>query len=163
VVRDALFDLMLKAGFAPQKDAPVYCLGHRSGQPATLRPADILMAGDDHDRDCVDVTVVSPITSTNQVEVVVGKAAEDAEVRKYAKHSEACEQAGFGFKAFAIDVFGVMSKNSYKLLQRVCSRLIREVGYPKYKAVATCLRRISFAVQLGVARQLIACRCVKDV
>jgi hypothetical protein len=161
-VRDALFDLMQKARFFPVKDAPVSCLGHRSGQLTALRPADLLVAGDDFERDCVDVTVVSPITTTNQAEVVIGKAAEDAELRKYRKHQEACEQAGFGFKAFAVDVFGVMSKSASKLLQRVCSKLTREVGYPKYKAQAICLRRVSFSVQLGVARQFIASREVYD-
>lgn len=37
-------------------------------------------------------------------------------------------------------------------------RLERFGGYPTYKAVATCLRRISFAIQLGMSGQFIACR-----
>ena len=37
LVRDALFDLMVKARFNPVKDAPVCCLGHRSWQPARGR------------------------------------------------------------------------------------------------------------------------------
>jgi hypothetical protein len=158
LVRDALFDLMVKARFNPIKDAAVSCLGHRSGQLAALRPADILMAGDDFDQDCVDVTIVSPLTTNNQAEVVVGKAAADAEVRKYDKHMVPCEQAGFGFKAFAADVFGVLTPKSYSLLRRIWTRLIREAGYPKYRAVAMCLRRVSFAIQLGVARQFVASR-----
>jgi hypothetical protein len=158
LVRDALFDLTLKARFAPQKDAPVTCLGFRSGQAAAFRPADLLVAGDDFDQDCVDVTVVSPLVTNNQPEVVVGKKAEEAEKKKYQKHQEACENAGFGFKAFAMDVFGVLAEQSLKFLKRVCSKLMREADYPKYMASAICYRRISFSVQLGVARQFLACR-----
>jgi hypothetical protein len=160
-VRDALYDLLLKARFSPEKEAPIRCFGYRSGgQSALFRPADILMAGDDFDQDCVDITIVSPITTNNQAVVVVGKTANEAEARKIAKHKGPCERAGFGFKVFATDVFGVLSKNSAVLLQRICSKLSREVGYAKYMAKAICIRKISFAVQLGVAQQLIACRGV---
>jgi hypothetical protein len=162
-VRDALFDLMLKARFDPVKDAPVTCLGMQSGRPAAFRPADILMAGDDFDRDCVDVTVVSPLVTNNQREVEVGKAAQSAEDRKVAKHNAACEAARYGFKAFAVDVFGVMGRESSRLLGRICNRMIRETCCAEYKAKAICLRRISMSVQLGVARQLLASREIVDV
>jgi hypothetical protein len=157
-VRDALFDLMLKARFDPVKDAAVTCLGMQSGRPTAFRPADILMAGDDFDRDCVDVTVVSPLVTNNQRAVEVGKAAQSAEDRKIAKHMAACEAAGYGFKAFALDVFGVMGKESGRLLRRVCNKMVRETCCAEYKATAICLRRISMAVQLGVARQMVASR-----
>jgi hypothetical protein len=52
------------------KDAPVTCFGMQSGRLATFRPADILKAGDDFDRDFVDVTVVSPLVSNRQPAVV---------------------------------------------------------------------------------------------
>jgi hypothetical protein len=120
------------------------------------------MAGDDFDRDCVDVTVVSPLVTNRQPQVVVGKMAEEAHRGKVNKHLRACEDAGYGFRAFAVDVFGVLSKDSYNLLRRIWTRMIRETGYPKYKAVAVCLRRVSFAIQLGVARQCLACREVRE-
>jgi hypothetical protein len=161
-VRDALYDLLVRARFNPTKDAPVTCLGHQSGRPTALRPADILMSGDDFDNDCVDVTVVSPLVTNNQRAVIVGKAARDAEGMKVRKHSLPCEQAGFGFKAFAVDVFGVLSPDSAKLLDRVKSRMVRETCCAEYKAAAICFRRISFAVQLGVARQLIMSHRIQD-
>ena len=157
-VRDALYDLMSKARFDPRKDADVTCLGTISGRPAAFRPADILMAGDDFDKDCVDVTVVSPLCSTRQPEVEVGKAAQRAEKNKINKHLAACEAAGYGFKAFAIDVFGVMGEESAMLLRRICKKMIRETCCAKYKAMAICYRRVSMAVQLGVARQMVASR-----
>lgn len=36
--------------------------------------------------------------------------------------------------------------------------LVRFGGNPTYKAATTCLRKVSFAIQLGVAGQCVACR-----
>jgi len=163
IVRDAIYDSMVKGrSWAPEKDAQVTCLGHNRGQAVAFRPADILANGDDFDKDCIDCTVVSPIKATNPVAIQVRQAAEVAEAKKYTKHLAACESAGYGFKAFAIDVFGVMAKESSKLLQRIISKLVREMSYPVYRATALVLRRVSFAVQLGVARNVILCRAVHD-
>ena len=85
-----------------------------------------------------------------------------AESRKFEKHFLACEAAGFGFHAFAIDVFGVMGPKSKLLFNRVIEKMIRETCCAKYKAKAICQRRISMAVQLGVSRQLLASREVRD-
>ena len=162
IVRDALFDLMLPCRFDPVKEAPVACLGFRSDRPTALRPADILMAGDDFDRDCVDVTVVSPLVTNNQPAIKVGDAAQRAELGKIEKHGLACEAAGYGFRAFAMDVFGVLGKESKLLLNRVIEKMSRETCCARYKAQAICQRRISLALQLGVSRQLLASREVVD-
>jgi Reverse transcriptase (RNA-dependent DNA polymerase) len=160
LVRDALFDLLQKAKFHPVKDAPVTCLGLKQGRVAHYRPADLLIAGDDHERDCLDVTVVSPIVSTNQPVVVVGAKAELEGRHKHHKHQGPCEESGFGFLAFAIDVFGVPASESLLFLRRIVSKLVREADYPHYMASAIVFRRISIALQIGVARQLLASRKV---
>jgi hypothetical protein len=162
LVRDALFDIMMKARFNPVKDAQVTCLGLRHGQLTNFRPADLLVSGDDFEKDCIDITVVSPIITNHQPVIVVGAKAESAERLKYQKHQAACEQAGLGFKAFAIDVFGVPAKESLKVLHRICSRMMREGDYPEHMATAICFRRVSFAVQLGVARLFIASRAISS-
>ena len=162
-VRDALFDLMIYGRFNPVKDADVMCLGHRSDRPTALRPADLLIAGDGYfDRNCVDVTIVSPIVTNNQPNIKVGDAAQRAEQAKYDKHAQACDTAGYGFNAFAMDVFGVRGKQSNILLERVIEKMSRETCCPKYKSQAICHRRISMALQLGVSRQLLASRRVVD-
>jgi hypothetical protein len=159
-VRDALFDLAAMARFAPVKDAPVRCLGHSSYSGLThgFRPADVLIAGDDFAQDCVDVTVVCPFTTTmtGGAALVIGKKVNDSEEDKYRKHQEACENASYGFKAFAIDVFGVMGTRSLQLLYRIRNAMVRTSGHPMRKATAICHRRISLAVQKGVARQVLA-------
>jgi hypothetical protein len=153
IVRDALHYLAGKAGFHPRRDAQVYCLG-MSG--TKLRPADILMSGDDYAEDCIDVTVVSPIPSTITSEIKIGNKVEASELAKYRKHELACENAAYGFKAFAVDVFGVIAKRSLHLLHRIRNSMVRSSGYPDWLATAVCYRRISIAVQIAVARRTVA-------
>jgi hypothetical protein len=153
VVRDALYDLGIRAGFNPVKDASVHCLGLTSSH--TLRPADLLVRGDDYDRDCIDVTVVSPLRKTMSAGFTPGLAASTAERGKYVKHEAACNLANYGFKAFAADVFGVLGPRSEQFLDRLCNAFCSSSGLPSSVAYSICRRRVSFAVQLGVCRQLL--------
>ena len=123
--------MMIYGRFNPVKDAVVMCLGHRSDRPTALRPADLLIAGDGYfDRNCVDATIVSPIVTNNQPNIKVGDAAQRAEQAKYDKHAQACDTAGYGFNAFAMDVFGVRGKQSNILLERVIEKMSRETCCP---------------------------------
>ena len=106
--------------------------------------------------------VVSPLVTNNQPDIKVGDAAQRAELGKIEKHGLACEAAGYGFRAFAMDVFGVLGKESKLLLNRVIEKMSRETCCARYKAQAICQRRISLALQLGVSRQLLASREVAD-
>jgi hypothetical protein len=157
IVRNALFDLAVMARFSPIKDGPVQCLGRsgHSGLTHMFRPADILLAGDDFAQDCVDVTVVCPLSSRITTDIVIGKKVNNSEADKYRKHQEACENASFGFKAFAIDVFGVVATRSLQFLYRIRNAMVRSAGYSPRMATAICHRRISLAVQMGVARQAV--------
>jgi hypothetical protein len=163
LVRDALFDLAQKTGFAPEKNANVACLGFRANQPTILRPADLLVEGDSYPQDCIDITVVSPIITNSQGSIKVGFKALEAEKNKVKKHEEACFNSGFGFKPFAMDVFGVLAPKSISFLKRIRTKLIYKFEYPSYMASAIVFRRISFSVQLGVARQFLACNVLQDI
>jgi hypothetical protein len=159
-VRDALSGILELAGFRPVNDAAVTCLGSHDER---LRPADILIAGDSTAGVCVDVTIVSPLSpQAARCQEAVGAMAAKAESDKKVKHGEACCAAGFGFRAFAADVCGVLAPEAHGLLQRIIERLMHEFGYPRYKATAICYRRISMAIQIGVARQVVASRAVVD-
>ena len=72
---------------------------------------------------------------------------------KSKKHEGTCTLSGFGFKPFAMDVFGVLAPRSVSFLKRICNKLMHLYDYPSHVASAIVNRRISFAVQLGVARQ----------
>jgi hypothetical protein len=154
-VRDALYDLAKKAGFHPEKDANVQCLGWNG---ARQRPADLKISGDgDFAFDCVDVTVVCPFSSTEPAngDLVVGKKAKDAEELKYHKHEEACHNAAYGFKAFSMEVFGALGKRSMELLDRIRKAIVRS-GEAGKKATAICYRKTSIALQRGIVRQVLA-------
>ena len=123
----------------------------------SFRPADILLNWD-APKTCIDVTAVSPIRANMPVNFHPGAAALSAQEQKYLKHSDACEAAGYGFRAFAVDAFGVLAPDSNKFLKRLASLLEVTKNYPEYLARQLVYRRISFAIHLGVARQLVARR-----
>jgi hypothetical protein len=149
---------MRLANFNPIREANVSCLGTKSDRPTLLRPADILCSGDDYDRDCIDVTVVSPLISKNQPVVEPGKKAQKAEDEKIKKHQDSCHEAGYGFQPFSIDIFGIMGSKTKSLFSRIVNNMVRCNGYESWKAMAIASRKISIAVQIGVARQILAAR-----
>jgi len=77
---------------------------------------------------------------------------------KYRKHEDACAAAGYGFRAFVVDAFGVLAPDAKSILKRLASLLEVTKNYPEYLARQLVHRRISFAVHVGVARQLVARR-----
>jgi len=163
IVRNSLIDLMRLAGFNPIREAGVTCLGTQSNRPTLFRPADILCSGDDFDKDCVDVTVVSPLTSNNQNVVKPGFKAQKAESLKIKKHMLACEEAGYGFKPFAVDIFGIMADETKVLFRRVINSIARRCGYETWKAQTIAKRKLSIAIQIGLSRQILAARGAGDV
>jgi hypothetical protein len=163
LVRDALYDLMNLAGFHPLKDAPVQCLGMKDSSVRHFRPADLLVAGDNHAQDCIDITVVSPIRSRMPAATNVWNAVENAEEEKYKKHSDPCEEANYGFKAFAASVFGVLAHRSDCLLFRVQVAMARFRGYSLPEAASICRNRISVAIQLAVVRHILSRQVVSEV
>jgi hypothetical protein len=82
----------------------------------------------------------------------VGKAAYDAEKKKNNKHKEACEQDGF--QPFATDTSGVLSPSSYLYLCRTATSYAGLANRPYAYALSLCLRRVSFAIQKGLAYQI---------
>jgi hypothetical protein len=147
-----LQQILYLAGFKPIRDANVVCIGPNN---EALRPADILANGDRCGHQvCIDVTLVSNMCENYPKPYVVGKAVLDADIRKNKKHSEACEKAGYGFQAFASDTSGVLSPDSYTFLCRLATSYAAITNRPYAYALSLCLRRVSFAIQKGLALQL---------
>lgn len=65
----------------------------------------------------VDVTAVSPFCTNNQPPVVVGEMADDADLRKYSKNMQSCDEAGQDFQASAVDVYSVKAEKSLGLMR----------------------------------------------
>mgnify|MGYP000193649203 FL=1 len=152
VVR-AYHDLAIVAGMHPVMDAPVKCLGENNG---VLRPADLLVDGDNNARMCVDITVVSPFLVAASRPFQIGKAGKDAEVKKYKKHLEPCESNSYDFWACASDVLGLIPETSYSFIKRLAKAYSSRSGKPYADCLSICCRRICFSIRLAVTRQLSA-------
>jgi hypothetical protein len=161
-VVDALYDISQGSGFHPTANAPVQCLETTVNNVTMLRPADLLIDGDARKQVCVDVTIVSPLSMAKSVLPegrVPGFLAKDAAKRKIEKHALACTRAEFEFIPFALDVCGAADKDGWDLLQRLSHKWSEHMGKPYAYALSLARRRISFAVQLGVSRQLSPLLC----
>ena len=67
-----------------------------------------------------------------------------------------CEANSHEFSPFAVDVFGVMAPQAHSMLRRIINGLVTTRGFAVYLATQVAYRKISFAIQLGVAQQLVA-------
>jgi hypothetical protein len=159
IVVRAYNDLAVVAGLHPVMDAPVKCLGVTNG---IVRPADLLVDGDNNVRMCVDVTVVSPFLASASRPFQVGKAATDAETKKYKKNLEPCELSSYDFMACAADVLGVIPVTSYSFIRRLARAYSARSGKSYADCLSICCRRICFSIRLGVARQLAASKMFLD-
>ncbi len=157
----SISDLSRKAGYSPTLNAPVQCLGENSaGSFRAGRPADILVvAGDSFNSTCIDVTVVSPLTSaksTTNYGTVPGTLVKYAAKNKNKKYLAGCEAAGRGFLPFALDTCGLLDAQGWRFLCRLGSRIAERDQSTFSDAISSCYRRISFALQKNLARQLVS-------
>jgi hypothetical protein len=118
-----------------------------------LRPGDLVVEGDDYLQTCVDVTVVAPIKKTIP-HSAVGVDVQLAEDYKIAKNFLACERSHFGFLPFAVDVFGGVGSKSEAFLRRLSFAWAAVSAFPISYISSLSKRKVSFAIQLGIARQL---------
>jgi hypothetical protein len=154
-VRDVLFDVFRCAGISAKKEAPVNFLTDPQEGRSTLRPADVMVygwVGGKHA--CVDLTGVSPLVGLRAGTFTVGQAALKAASCKVAKHEKACSDNQHAFIPFAFDTFGFLAPEAASLLQRVQKVMNSNVVSPRAKNVI--FTRIGFAIQKGLAAQLVA-------
>ncbi|GKB46180.1 putative reverse transcriptase domain-containing protein [Tanacetum coccineum] len=155
LVRDVLYDVLKRAGISSRKEAPVNFLTDPLEGRSTLRPADILVfgwAGGKHA--CVDLTGVSPLVGLRDNGFVAGQAALKAESSKVAKHEKACLENQYVFILFAFDTFGFLAPEAEEFLNRV-QRVVQS-NFSTPKTQNFIFSRIGFAIQKGVAVQLVA-------
>ncbi|GJX53564.1 hypothetical protein Tco_0281933, partial [Tanacetum coccineum] len=155
LVRDVLYDVLKRAGISSRKEAPVNFLTDPLEGRSTLRPADILVfrwAGGKHA--CVDLTGVSPLVGLKDNGFVAGQAALKAESSKVAKHEKACLENQHVFIPFAFDTFGFLAPEAEEFLNRV-QRVVQS-NFSTPKTQNFIFSRIGFAIQKGVAAQLVA-------
>ena len=155
LVRDVLYDVLKRAGISSKKEAPVNFLKDPLEGRSTLRPADILVFGwTGAKHACVDLTGVSPLVGLRDTGFVAGQAALKAESSKVAKHEKACLENQHVFIPFAFDTFGFLAPEAEKFLSRV-QRVVQS-NFSTLKNQNFIFNRIGFAIQKGVAAQLVA-------
>jgi hypothetical protein len=153
-VRDVLFDIFRRAGVSVKKEAPVNFLTDPQEERSTLRPADVTVygwVGGKHA--CVDLTGVSPLVGLGTRTFTAGKAALKAASCKVVKHEKACSDNQHAFIPFAFDIFGFLEPEAVSLLHRIQKIMNSNVVSPR--AMNVVFKRIGFAIQKGVAAQLI--------
>ncbi|KAL5732102.1 hypothetical protein ACHQM5_004757 [Ranunculus cassubicifolius] len=142
-------------GIFAKKEAPVNFLTDPQEGRSTLRPADVLVfgwVGGKHA--CVDLTGVSPLVGLGSGVFTVGHAALKAASAKVAKHEKACIDNQHAFIPFAFDTFGFLAPDAVELLKRVQKVMHSNVMTPR--SVDVVFKRIGFAIQKGLAVQLVA-------
>ncbi|GKE72707.1 hypothetical protein Tco_1534748 [Tanacetum coccineum] len=155
MVRDVFFDICRHVGISAKKEAPVNFLTDPSDRRSTLRPPDILIfgwVGGKHA--CVDLTGDSPLVGLSSRGFTVGHATLKVASCKVAKHEKACIENQHVFIPFAFDTFGFLAPEAVELLTRVQRVMNSNVMTPRSANVV--FNRIGFAIQKGLAAQLVA-------
>nr|GEX86755.1 putative reverse transcriptase domain-containing protein [Tanacetum cinerariifolium] len=154
-IRDVLYDVLKRAGISSKKKAPVNFLTDPLEGRSTLRQTNILVfgwAGGKHA--CVDLTRVSPLVGLRDNGFVAGQAALKAKSSKVAKHEKACLENQHVFIPFAFDTFGFLAPEAEEFLTR--AQRVVQSNFLTPKTQNFIFSRIGFAIQKGVAAQLVA-------
>ncbi|KAM0014048.1 putative exostosin [Helianthus debilis subsp. tardiflorus] len=153
-VRDVLWDILRRAGISAKKEAPVNFLTDPMEGRSTLRPADLLVFGWARGKHaCVDLTGVSPLVGLKENGFVAGQATRKAESKKVNKHAKACAENQHVFVPFAFETFGFLAPEAIQFLTRV-QRVIHNNSASGGRGFV--FGRLGFAIQKGVAAQLVA-------
>jgi len=154
-VRDVLFDIFRRTEISVKKEAPVNFLTDPLDKRSTLRSADVMVYGCVGGKHvCVDLTGVSPLVGLGVGPFIVGQTALKATSSKVAKHEKACFDNQHAFIPFAFDTFGFLAPEVVDLLHRVQKVMHNNVMSPRSMNVV--FTRIGFAIQKGLAAQLVA-------
>jgi hypothetical protein len=100
------------------------------------------------------VTIVTPFIKDKQH--IQGSRARWAEENKYRKYQDICHNSGYGFRAFAIDVFGYLPPKSFALLERLTSAIAFRTGRDFSLVVNDVNRQISCSLQVAIANQFLS-------
>ena len=97
---------------------------------------------------------MSPLVGLRDNRIVAGQAVLKAESGKVMKHEKACKENQHVFIPFAFDTFGSLAPEAVGFLKRVQRVVHSNITTPKNHNFV--FSRIGFAIQKGVAAQLVA-------
>jgi hypothetical protein len=102
----------------------------------------------------VDLTGVSPLVGLGTRTFIAGHAALKAASCKVVKHEKSCSDNQHAFIPFAFDTFGFLAPEAVSLLHRIQKIMNSNIVSPRIMNVV--FKRIEFAIQKGVAAQIVA-------
>nr|GEX90751.1 hypothetical protein [Tanacetum cinerariifolium] len=97
---------------------------------------------------CVDLTGSSPLTQTELVDFVPGRAVIDVAQRKRGKYMDKCAAIGYGFLPFSFSSLGELEADVITLLKRILKfSMTQDIGA---RAAVHIFNMISFAIVKGM-------------
>nr|GEW13603.1 hypothetical protein [Tanacetum cinerariifolium] len=147
---DTLVDICFRSGISADKEVDN---GLGGGRDKALRPADMLLYSWDVGRDvCVDLTGSSPLTQTEMIDFVSGRAVLEAAQRKCAKYEAKCADIGYGFLPFSFSSLGVLENDVVTLMKWIRKfSVAQDIGA---RAAIHIFNKIGFSIAKGVGPQL---------
>ena len=113
-----------------------------------IRPADVSLSSEQ----CVGMTVSMSTSDTYKAHAVV----KDVNIRaeeKVKKSEATCKAYGLEITPIVLDCCGIIYSDAWRLLQRFADS--NQTSTPYSKCIAICRCKISFALHLGLAHQLV--------
>ena len=104
---------------------------------------------------CVDVTEVLPFVGLRVGPFTVGHTTIKYASSKMVKHEKTCSDIQHAFIPFAFDTYGFSTPEVVDLLHRVQRIIHNNIMTPR--SINVVFVRISFAIQTGLAAQLVVC------
>ena len=149
-VRDTLFHLAQKAGWAPELEVSLPALPER--------PADILCRATFGKPLAIDVSITHPLrlSSNTATRGEVAAAAEASEKRKRAASQAACENAGWGFRPAAFETTGGLGPGASHTIRQLSRYLSMRRGISAGDVGTSIPRAISLALAKGRGEMLAA-------
>ena len=102
----------------------------------------------------MDVTVSASTCDTYKTHAV-GKVVNIRAAEKVKKNGATCRAYSLGFTPFVLDCCGIIHSDAWRLLQRFAHGYSTQTSKPYSQCIAICRRKISFALHLGIAHQLV--------
>ena len=138
-----------------KKEAPVNFLTNPLDIRSTLRPADVMVYGWVGGKHAyVDLTGVSPLVGLGVGPFTVGHATLKAASNKVANHEKVCSNNQHTFIPFVFDSFIYLAPEVVDLLYRVQN--LMQSNVMSLRSIKVVFIRIGFAIQKGLAAQLVA-------
>ncbi|GJT40223.1 hypothetical protein Tco_0940088 [Tanacetum coccineum] len=103
---------------------------------------------------CVDLTGVSPLVGLSSHGFIASQAALKAASCKVTKHKKTYIKNQHVFISFAFDTFGFLAPEAVELLNRV--QRVMHINVMTPRSTDVVFKRFGFAIQKGVAAQLVA-------